>query len=292
MDKSSEDYLKEFIATHNINSYDGFYIKDLFKLFMDLNVTDIQSFLSSPDDFCTFCINNISLFKNETKQFSQEKIQRLITSYTKDIKTYISKVRLNKHLSFVNIAKDLSPFKFKTKILDVGPGRIPYSSMLLAKEYDNIKSCDIVYYPSIKTLKNLGIDAMLGYFSKDISLNNIDMVIGQAPCSAFEAIAENCARNNVPYILEACGCKAPDPENQDSHHECFGWEDILPEYDPNVKFYKNYIFNLNTSEEEVKSVINKHLAPYIKFKPRKQSDLKDIFKTQNDNPIKLPSYEL
>lgn len=285
MNIESEKSLKEFISTHNFNSYDGFYIKDLYKLFMDQNVTNIESFLSSPDDFCAFCLKNIDLFTNSSRQISKERIIYLISYYSKEIKNYISESKLNNHISYVNIVKDIAPFKFKTKLLDVGPGRIPYSSMLLAKDFENIKSLDSVYYPSVKTLKNLGIEAMLGFFTNNSSLENIDMVVGQAPCSAFEAIAEKCAETNTPYFLEGCGCTVPDYVNPLIDYECFGWEEVLPAIDPNISFHKQFIFNLNLPADEVKNIINKHIPPTIKFKPypTKKQSLNNNFLQNTEN---------
>ncbi len=267
MNQESEEFLKNFISTHNINSYDGFYIKDLYKLFMDHYVTDINSFLDSPDKFSEFCVQNISLFRNTERHLIQERIAELISSYARDMHEYISHKRLSKHVSYVNIVKEISPFGSKTRLLDVGPGRIPYSSMLLAKDFEKIRSMDSVYYPSITTLNKLGIDATFGYFSKDTDLKDIDLVVGQAPCTAIEAIAENCAKTQTPYFIETCGCCVPELKTPRSDYECFGWEEILPAIDPNISFHKAFMFNLNLPANEVKSIINRHILPKIRLKP-------------------------
>ena len=285
MNQESEEILKNFIIIHNINSYDGFYIKDLYRLFMDYYVTDIDSFLDSPDKFLEFCMQNISLFRNTERHLSQERIAQLISSYARDLHQYISRERLNKHISYVNIVKELSPFGSKTKLLDVGPGRIPYSSMLLAKDFEKIKSMDSVYYPSITTLNKLGIDATFGYFSKDTNLNNIDLVVGQAPCTAFQAIAENCAKTQTPYFIEACGCCVPELKNPRADYECFGWEEILPAIDSKISFHKAFMFNLNLPANEVKSIINKHILPKIRLKPytsKKQSKIQSFLQNADE----------
>ncbi len=270
MNQESEIFLKNFIKTHNINSCNGFYIKDLYRLFMDHYVFNIDSFLDSPDKFLEFCKQNIALFRNTENHLPQERIEKLISSYINDIHQYICNEKLNKHISYVNIVKEISPFGSKTKLLDVGPGRIPYSSMLLAKDFEKIKSMDSVYYPSITTLNKLGIDATLGYFSKDTDLENIDLVVGQAPCTAIKAIAESCSRTKTPYFIETCGCCVPKIKNPRADYECFGWEEFLPAIDPNINFHQSFMFNLNLPADEIKSIINKHIPPTIRLKPFNQ----------------------
>lgn len=253
----SENDLKQFIATHDFNSKHGYYIKDIFQMFMDVKVNNLQSFLSAPDDFCDFCSRNIKLFNNKETNILAEKIVHLIYSYAEELKRFISTDVMENNRSYVNIVKSIVPFR-SAKVLDVGAGRVPFSTIMLAEFFDKVKSLDVMYYPSVSTLQKLGVEALVGKFTFNSRVEDVDFVVGKTPCSAIAPIAKVCGEQGVPYLIETCECDVP-AEAFDENKPCFGWEEVLPKYDNNVKFFKGFAFNLNLSEDEVCSKINTNL---------------------------------
>lgn len=284
----SENDLKQFIATHDFNSKQGYYIKDIFQMFMDVKVNNLQSFLSAPDDFCDFCSRNIKLFNNKETNIQVEKIVHLIYSYAEELKRFISTDAMENNRSYVNIVKSIVPFR-SAKVLDVGAGRVPFSSIMLSEFYNKVQSLDCLYYPSVSTLQKLGIEALVGKFGYNSSLDGVDFVVGKTPCSAIAPIAKVCGEQGVPYLIETCECEVPRIVF-DENKPCFGWEDVLPNLDSGVKFYKGFAFHTHLSEDEVCSKINTNLFG-ARVKPTK-IDFKPFVNLNNTQSKKIQPKEV
>ncbi len=98
------------------------------------------------------------------------------------------------------------------KILEVGCGAIPYASMCLAEEYGYVKALDTALEKGVQhdVLSRMCIDSSPVYFGLNVSLSDVDLVVGQKPCPSIEMIVDRCVNEGKPYIIEACNCGEPD----------------------------------------------------------------------------------
>lgn len=149
------------------------------------------------------------------------------------------------HKEYLHIVQSLMPTKHGGHLLDVGCGRVaPLTSIQLSESVDNVSAMD-KHLLSPETLKKLGVNGIYGYFDKKTDVNNFDFVTGRKPCEAIDSIVEVCSKNNTPYFIQTCSCELPIDQD---------WKDVLPEIDPNIKFYKDYAFNVDATVEQVRNI--------------------------------------
>lgn len=145
-------------------------------------------------------------------------------------------------------------------LLDVGAGMVaPMSSILFAQKVGRVSSMD-KHMLSTETLRKLGVEGIYGYFDSKTSVDQYDMVAGRMPCQAIDSIVEVCSKANTPYFIRTCDCELRDPDNKN-------WHQILPEIDPNIKFYKDYAFNADASVPQVKQICNDFYSEFEDSQP-------------------------
>lgn len=132
------------------------------------------------------------------------------------------------------------------KILEVGSGNIPYSSILLGNKGYNITSMDEIYLPP-DVLARFNVRSNRSMFNGTSKVKGFDIVVGRKPCSAIKSIVANCAESKVPYYLRLCGC---DLESGNLAE----WKEILPRIDKSVRFRSAYAYNLGNSKFELDSL--------------------------------------
>ena len=94
-------------------------------------------------------------------------------------------------------------------VLEVGGGKIPYSSMLIADKKPYIHTMDnlLLANDCLARVNVIGHNEMFG---RDSEITSYDMVVGQRACSAIENIVIRSVFEKKGYVLELCDCHSPD----------------------------------------------------------------------------------
>lgn len=141
-----------------------------------------------------------------------------------------------------------------TKLLDVGAGMVPLSSILMADDGMQVSTMDKLITPE-GLLDNYNLKGYSEYFTSDTDISKYDVVVGNRPCSAIPKIVENCARQNKGYLISLCGCDIS--QYKDSHGKTArSWRDVLPQYDKKVKFYGGVAYNIDISKRQLKKLVD------------------------------------
>ena len=251
--------LRKYIQSHKFSS-EGFNFYDVFKEFSTYTIHSVEDMLTAPEAFENFLNVNYDCFNFENNEEAQ-KFETETPLFLRRLHP-LTRAKIHyKHKPYSKACVEIAPFKEQTKILEVGSGFIPYSSMVMAKEFDNLTSMDKFMF-SPESLKHFNINAVEGYFNKDTSVEDYDFIVGRRPCSAIESIVQNASKANKPYFLQLCCC---DLENIAKREGIYReWEDILPEYDPNIKFIDNYAFNIDATVGQVSNILEQSKNQIVK----------------------------
>ncbi len=253
MNKQSKDLIREFMATHTFGTNADYNFEELYNLFATLEVSNVESLLSSPDEFYDFVIENIALIKSKQpllqytlkialERFNSRLIQKLEYAFS------------TSNAMFAKTVNDLAPSK-ESKILDVGSGEIPSSSILLGGLKHKVTTMDSLIILPKDALSNLNVTLDKRYFGKNTPVSNFDFIVGKYPCGAIIPIVEECAKANKPYLIKLCNHNIPN-FHFDTKDWREGWKRILPDIDSYIRFYDEYAFNIDLSDESVKKIID------------------------------------
>ncbi len=231
-------------------------IIELYKLYTGVEVDSNTDLIQASNEFFDF-LTNVKGYENSLKQASVSSAKSLLML---DIN---ATVKPNYQSEFAQIAMEISPQTASaTKILDVGPGEIPISSIAFTKSAGEVSAMDKNFYLATQCLRALNINGMEEYFTEETDISNYNYVVGKCPCSAIEPIVRVCAKQNKPYFIELCDCNLPYRpyliKLDENGWQLSPWQTILPEIDPNIKFYDNYAFNLDVTPAQVKKAEEKH----------------------------------
>lgn len=259
----------------SIGTLDYFKFKK-FALKTDFNFRDFfreysKYYVQSPHDFLTISKDyyNIMLhLKNKLNYKSDDQKEcfdlNLMQFCKSQHRSLNPKHVLTDQTPFVSVVSTL--ISSNNKVLDVGGGKVPYSSILMKDYFEKVGSID-TFSLSEEALATTGIQPKHGYFDEIIPYvmpaYTYDFIVGSKPCSAIQSIVENCHNNNKGYIIKLCDCDLYKiaNKNNDKYKE---WEEILPEIDPNVKFYEygeffidhgHYAYNIDATEEQFAKVV-------------------------------------
>lgn len=254
--------MKEIFQFRNFlrnNPYDKehFNLREMFKIYSSYGISSMKDFSGATNDFldtllrCTDCIqfNSAEDFANFNFDLSEfaYSLHKQLDNFTE----------LN-HDHFTKVVSKLAPSKNNTRLLDVGSGEIPVSSMVFAKDFNDVTTMDRLLL-SNPCLRNFNVRGKDEYFKDDTNIQNYDFIVGQRPCSAIESIVKNASKNNTPYFIELCYCDLGKIAAREGKYK--GWEEILPEYDSNIQFYKNFAFNVDATPEQVGSLLSETVPP-------------------------------
>ena len=252
-------------------------IIDLYTLFTAYEIDDVNQILDATDEFFDFLI--------ETKAYQTDRmVKKAVDSARRNIRR---DMRVFFHENkFANAVYELSPSApINSHILDVGPGELPYSSLVLATKSKQVSAMDKSYLFSIESLKRMNVNAFDIYFDQNTNVDDYDFVVGSCPCTAIPYIVEKCAKQNKPYFLLLCDCATYNTNipilNEFAQQRKFTWNSILPELDPSIKFYEDYAFNLDATPEQVKSVIEHINNPNTQNKLKAIKDRKTMLSEPN-----------
>ncbi len=264
MKKINEEFLKEYMSSHIMGSNQDYTLIDFYRMYAAFSVFSLEDLLNSPQNYYNFLMDNIHLIKTHNKS-DITTIKRLIDVALQNIEIRVKKAVPKPQEDFANIVSELSPNKNASHILDVGAGMVPYSSILMSRQFEQTSTMDKALFLNDETLKNLDVNPIKEYFDEHTDISKYDIVVGKAPCSAIEHIVRACAIQGKPYFIELCDCALP--ARRPYVADWSGWQDILPEIDEYVKFYTNhttFAFNLgDVSVEQAQRVIDKHIPPKI-----------------------------
>lgn len=221
--------LKQELLNHEY-SIDGEYSVDrLYNIYCIEEITSIDSLLKSHNEFIAFLRMHKDKFNLNTQAAQvlyDFHIREINRRFLLVCSKYFDSNRKDVE-NFVTIANRIIGDK-NTRVLEVGSGKIPYSSILLARDIKDVSSMDRFEIP-LETLKNLNVNGINDYFRTDTDISNVDFIIGQQACSAIEPVVVKCGMTGTPYFMELCGCEAPTVD-------ACSWENYLRKYDKNIKF--------------------------------------------------------
>ena len=262
LNKTCEEFLKEYFSTHPVEKSGNNDLIAHYKLFSAFDIKDLRDLSGSPNRYATFLNDNIHLIKTG-KSIAIGELPKIIEQARITLNRRLSSAMTKPVSDFSHIVADVSPNKKESHVLDVGSGNVPYSSILLGKQFESVSTMDSEFLLSNAALDRMNVNAIDKFFTSSTNVKQYDIVVGKAPCSAIENIVRQCASEGKPYFIELCDCALP---TKNYVAGWSGWQDILPEIDEYVKFYTagtTFAFNLDASEEQVKKVIDKHIPKRI-----------------------------
>ncbi len=134
----------------------------------------------------------------------------------------------------------------KDRVLDVGAGSVPLSSILMVgKNGANISAMDNITLPR-DVMDRFEVEPYYKAFNRSTDLSNTDIVVAHRACGAFPSIVENCAKSNRAYLMRLCNCSAPD-------NDIAKWKDVLAPLDNRILFDSTgkFVTNLDISREHL-----------------------------------------
>ncbi len=257
MKKINEEFLQNYILSQN---FDGSTIIEsllsFYKIFTTLEVKSVEDLKNSPKRYENFLMRNLHILQDYSG-LSREQILSNIEYVSRSISAKIRGAISSYVADFSSIIKAVFPGQKDMHLLDVGSGIVPYSAFLEGESFSSVSTMDYDFFLPPETMQSLNVTGIKKLFDKHTPVTDYDAVVGKQPCSAIEHIAKTCAKENKPYLIQLCSCNLPNKSKYID--EWYGWQDVLPEFDPNIKFYEDYAFNLDANEEQVKKIIKQYL---------------------------------
>ena len=273
MKKINEEFLQNYLSSLKFKQYGvTTCLTSCYKIFTTLEVQTLEDLKNSPINYRNFLMRNLHILKEQTNK-SREAVIDDIEFFTKSLKGKMGTYLTQAVEEYANIVKDLFPNHKNTHILDVGAAFIPYSAFLEGEAFDKVSAMDYNFLLPDETMQVLNVNAIHSLFDKDTPVSQYDIVVGKQPCTAIKHMVKNCKDENKPYFIQLCNCDLLGRYYDDYD---YGWDDVLPFIDPNVKIYGDYAFNLDASEDQVKKIIEKYTPkPLPKYKVPTKEEVKE-----------------
>lgn len=258
MTTKNQEVLSQYITEHTFSSCVDFV--DFYKLFVELEVSTIPELASSVKQFEKYLHANMGSIRGGDL-VSQFRLEKTIEKSISILSRKTAEILNPQQNVYVDIVSKLSGDTASAKILDVGPGRMPVSSILLGETHDNVIAMDSYFEISAPTLKKLNVTPLAEYFKRTTNVDTYDFVAGNKPCSAIEAIVEACSKANKPYYIELCDCELPHKIDLEDRlkYPALGWETILPEIDRNIRFSGPIAYNIDATPSQLDTLRNEAL---------------------------------
>ena len=280
-----EDYVKNnFCVTDNLLLN---HLVELYSVYSTYYIKDFNDFKLSSKKFADFLRENID-FLIDISHTSSKKMNKCCRLAEKLLEGKIANENVHKEQAqYVEIVKQLAPSR-DSHILDVGPGNVPYSSILMGQTFAEVSAMDKEFWLSKDSLKSMNVNAIDGLMTKNTSVDAYDMVVGRFPCSAIDYIVYLCNKNKKPYFIETCDCEMPMLDyfykkwginkkvneirgstctetkvgvfdcvvnNANKEEWKIGWEKPLKELDKDICFSGRYAYNVGIDNYEVDKII-------------------------------------
>ncbi len=242
---------------NNYYSKEGFNIPKMFKIYSTLSIFNGKDIKQSADGFLEAIRSSFDCI-NFTSERDSEEFVSDCSEFLADLHVRVQDTEKSKPSYFTKVVSDLAPNKESTKLLDVGAGGVPFSSIILAKYFNDVTSMDKLDL-SNQCLARFNVKGKNEYFSDNTDVENYDFIVGKRPCTAIESIVKNASSSNKPYFIELCSCELGKIATREGKFR--SWDEILPEYDSDIKFYHKFAFNLDATPEQVGMLLEEHRAP-------------------------------
>lgn len=259
--------LLHFIKKHTLNLdytlhdlFMGFYAEEEFK--------DIDDLINGIDEFFDFFINHITDIKFDNSTIHADMLLKEIEDGREYIKNIYHQRNIKNQTRFTDSIINSLKTPSEISLLDVGTGFSAISSLLFAKKLKKVTAMDTHFMLSTLALKNMNVHIVHDYFNNETDISNYDIVVGRAPCSAIEPIVYNCSKHNKPYIIMLCDCNLKPQLKQNT--DSLGWENVLPQIDPNIKFSGDYAYNVQSLQFN-DSLLKRFSIKLPKYENLKQS---------------------
>ena len=236
-------------------------IVELYTNYSALEIDKYDKIISSTNEFFEF-LTNSKIY--ETDEFAKFLIDQARLSIIRMINKFAYENLGQKFASTVFTLSPTSPNN--AHILDVGPGKVPYSSLSLATSTKKVSAMDESFLFANESLRAMNVNPLETYFDKNTNTDDFDFVVGSYPCSAIPYIVSKCSKENKPYFLKLCDCAINDKTleilDEFAASGMYSWKKILPVLDPKIKFFDDYAFNIEASPEQVKRVLASTHSPH------------------------------
>lgn len=193
--------------------------------------------------------------RNDAEKYSYLKSD--LQSLTKDflpLDTRNSLTHLSEQQKFAGVVSSLTDPN--AKILDVGCGKIPMSSILLAEARGgNVVAMDKSIILPEDVMERFGVETRKEMFNEDTDIKDVDLIVGNKPCSAIEPIVKIASKNGLNYILKLCDCYAPNGNKGGVEN----WQETLRAEDSRIKFDATgeYVTSLPVSEKMFNTIVER-----------------------------------
>ena len=249
----SLNFLAKYLEFYVHDGIDGLY--EFYKDYSTYEVTSIDELKSSVNDFCEYLKDNVGLIKRKYG-YIDSSIIRSIFSFKRSIMHSIDRYLNDAYRDFSKLVYEVSPNKENEKILEVGSGRIPSSSIYLAGAVKKILTMDSEFYLSDASLKNMGVDSRERLFDESVNVDGFSFVVGRSPCSAIKHMVSSCRKADIPYLIKLCDCEIIASKKLYGVYRT--WNNILLERDDKVKIYKGFAYNLDVNERDLDLLLEKY----------------------------------
>lgn len=242
--------IRQFAKSQPYNR-EQFNINNIFKFYSSFAIKSLEDFSKISKEFGQVLdsLQDCMVFENK---YDKEDFERDARRFPFLLKKEFEPTSALIDDEYTLAVKELAPCKEQTKLLEVGSGQVPHSSIIFSKSMDNVSSLDN-FLLSQTALSNIGITGIDGRFDSKTQVSQYDFVVGQRPCSAIENMVINASRENKPYFIELCSCNLDSIARRDGIYR--NWQQILPEYDSHVKFVGEYAFNVDATEQQVSNLL-------------------------------------
>lgn len=297
MNKELQTYIANNFGQNGQNLRDDLY--DLFVEFTKTQVNCFDDLRDLPEKYGKFVVSYSDYLRSFCENVSEDKLIKAAFLVRKIINNQINdRIRILEQRAFVDLVEDAVGDKHK-HVLDVGPGIIPYSSIFLGQDFDNVDAMDKNFWLSEGALKILNVNAHSKCLTKDTNVEDFDIIVGRMPCSAIDTIVYLCSKYGKKYFIETCDCEMPSPDvfykrwglerpfeniiNSENKIEWFGWSTMLPELDKDIAFCGDFAFNVGNNNECKKIIENN----YHKQKKEESQESKSVieFSTVNCSQV-------
>ena len=255
MDKKVLKYLKNYIKRHTYGRNADYTLQTLFYAYETRAIDSLEGLFLATEEFIKFLVFNkqkilkdISKHSNINRDYFDKEYESILVAFDHISNSY----QIDQQSKFVRISKLLYSDP-NTRLLDVGAGGIPLTSLLFTTDYTDVSSMD-KFLLSNEFLEAQNITPYNQYYTNHTDVSNFDYVVARRPCSAIPSIVKTCAKQNKPYFIELCGCHLERITLPDGSHPQ-SWEEVLPEYDNNIKFVDDFAFNIDASKSQALKLI-------------------------------------
>lgn len=259
---STEEMLVEELTQHRYTCdyRDEYNFDRLFDKYCSNEIDSYADLFKNHSRYVSFVMSNFDLIDQSTLDGNTraDKIRYLRSILWDKIKGFAVlspicyrryKAEQDAYVSFVNYITHK-----KDRILDVGAGRVPISSILMAenREDEKVGSMDWITLPD-DVMRKFKVKRLFQHFRHDTSVEKYDIVVAHRACDAFPDIVSNCSRSNRAYFMKLCDCAAPTGDVR-------GWRGYLSQFDKNIKFDSSgyFVTNLDFTTEKFDRALADH----------------------------------